>query len=298
MVSWLSWAVGAFVLSIVSAYVFLRLRYRGVGLPFGPRARQWAITIILITAIASTGIGLALAAVSDRIEVVCISLAIPSSMWLIKLFPQRNRAMPRGRLARLLTLPFTRLYDRMGDDMSDWCDIRTKAAEARPQWIADAVTYYYGQVQGRLKDSEARARLLDWQESITHKISIVRLINLDTTQARLRASLQMHRSTQDIRKYADDDLQRLAARLEAEARNELALFLAYVYQLGFTKLLIYPFRPFTTPIPNSPKTGETARRARLSAGAGSIFREFSSAILKSRSTGTLSHSHSSASNLT
>ena len=71
----------------------------------------------------------------------------------------------------------------------------------------------------------------------------MRLISLDTTPARLRDSLQTHPSTQHIRKYADDDLPRLARRLETEALNELHLFLAYVYRLGHHRLLIYPFRP-------------------------------------------------------
>jgi hypothetical protein len=131
----------------------------------------------------------------------------------------------------------------MGDDMQDWCDTRLRAASAKPQWIADAVNYYYNQVHGRVRDPRARADLERWRESITHKIGIVRLISLDTTEVRLRDALQMHPSTQNMRKYADDDLPRLARRLETEALNELHLFLAYVYRLGYHKLLIYPFRP-------------------------------------------------------
>jgi hypothetical protein len=131
----------------------------------------------------------------------------------------------------------------MGDDMQDWCDTRIQAAAPKPQWIADAVTYYYDQVRGLLKDGQARVRLDDWQESITHKIGIVRLIDLDTTPIRLREALQKHHSTQDIRKYTDEDLPRLARRLNSDALNELNLFLAYVYRRGYHKLLVYPFRP-------------------------------------------------------
>jgi hypothetical protein len=131
----------------------------------------------------------------------------------------------------------------MGDDMQDWCDTRLKAASAKPQWIADAVTYYYDQVRGGLKDGQALADLGRWQDSITHKIGIVRLISLDTTPARMREALQMRASTQHIRKYTGDDLPRLARRMESDALSELHLFLAYVYRLGNHKLLIYPFRP-------------------------------------------------------
>jgi hypothetical protein len=143
----------------------------------------------------------------------------------------------------VLTVPFGRLYERMGDDMQDWCDTRLRAASAKPQWIADAATYYYDQVRGGLKDGRARADLSRWHESITHKIGIVRLIRLDTTPARLQESLVRHPSTQHIRKYAEDDLPRLARRMESDASSELNLFLAYVYRLGYHKLLIYPFRP-------------------------------------------------------
>jgi hypothetical protein len=70
-----------------------------------------------------------------------------------------------------------------------------------------------------------------------------RLINLDTTPARLHDALQEHPSTQNLRRYSDDDLPRLTRRLESDATNELDLFLATVYRLGYHKLLIYPFRP-------------------------------------------------------
>ena len=81
----------------------------------------------------------------------------------------------------------------------------------------DAAKYYYDQVKGRIKDRRALEELCDWRDSIVHKISIVRLINLDTTPARLHDSLQKHPSTQNLRRYADDNLPRLARRLESDA---------------------------------------------------------------------------------
>ncbi len=198
----------------------------------------------MIVAIVSTGLGVALAAITHRIEPAYISVVVPGSLWFSKLPPQRDLDMRHRTLAGLLTLPFSRLYDRMGDDMEAWCDTRLHAASAKPQWIADAVKYYYDEVvRAGLKDGRALADLRRWRDSITHKIGIVRLISLDTTPARLRASLQMDPSTQRIRMYPDDDLPLLARRLESDALNELHLFLAYVYRLGYHKLLIYPFRP-------------------------------------------------------
>ena len=71
----------------------------------------------------------------------------------------------------------------MGDDMQDWCDARLSWASQSPLGLTDAVEYYYGQVTGRLTDERDRARLYRWRESVTYKISIVRLIRLGATPA-------------------------------------------------------------------------------------------------------------------
>ena len=243
MPDWVAGVVGTFAVSLILAYGFLRLRCRGIGPPFGPRARFWACLIVVGTATASTGVGLLIVAASHHVPAAYVGIVVPSGLWLSKLPPGSDR-LSSGRTfsVGVLAVPFGRLYERMGDDMQDWCDTRLKAASAKPQWIADAVTYYYGQVR-RVKDDRARADLSRWQASITHKIGIVRLIRLDTTPARLQESLVRHPSTQHIRKYAEDDLPRLARRMESDASSELNLFLAYVYRLGYHKLLIYPFRP-------------------------------------------------------
>jgi hypothetical protein len=151
--------------------------------------------------------------------------------------------LPRSLPGSLLTLPFSRLYERMGDDMEAWCDMRLRAAAPHPQWISDAAQYYSNQAEGLPRESRPRADLDRWRDSIKHKISIVRLIHLDARPERLRASLDLHPSTQHLRKYNDDDLLRLADRLETEALNELHLFLAYLYRLGYHTMLIFPFRP-------------------------------------------------------
>jgi hypothetical protein len=240
MPDYLLGVVGTFVLSLVLGYWFLRLRCRRKGRPFGPRARGWALLIVVGTAVLSAGAGLLIVAASDHVHAAYTGIIVPVGLWFPRMPPQD--LTPRT-LGAWLALPFSRLYDRMGDDMQDWCDVRIRAAEPKPQWIADAVTYYYDQVRGPLKDDQARRRLDEWQESITHKIGIVRLIDLDTTLARLGEALQKHHSTRDVRKYTDDDLLKLARRLKSDALNELNLFLAYIYQRGYHKLLIYPFRP-------------------------------------------------------
>jgi hypothetical protein len=243
-----SWIVltGTIAISLVSAYGFLMLRCRGTGNPFGRRARRWAITIVVITAAVSTGVGLAAIAAGHHTIAAYVGLLLPSGLWLGKVSGQRSRQGGSGlpqHLVALGTLPLRRLDDRMGEDMQDWCDARLRAAASKPRWLSDAAEYYDNQVGIRLKDSRARDQLTRWRESIRHKIAVVRLIGLETTTARLQSALQDHPATRDSRKYAVDDLPRLANRLIAEAENELHLFLALIYRLGYHRLLIYPFRP-------------------------------------------------------
>jgi hypothetical protein len=248
MPGWFAGAAGTFVLSVVSAYAFLRLRCRGAGYPFGRRAKWWAMSVILLTAILATGVSLAAVAVTDHVRAAFLGLVIPSGLWIGQVSTQEGRQRTAVRLRPLiscLTFPLRQLYDRMGDDLQDWCDARLDAASRAPQRVADAAQYYHHQVATRLRNNQARDQLARWRESIEHKTSIVRLISLDTTPARLNAALQWHPSTRDSGRYTADDLSYLADRLESEAQNELYLFLAQVYRLGFHNLLIYPLRPPT-----------------------------------------------------
>ena len=232
--------VGTFVVSLIVAYMFLRMRCRGIGPPFGRRSRYWASFIVVSTAALAAVVGVLIVAAS-RVPAF-VGIIVPGGLWFTKLPPQRDRDMLPRTWSAVLSLPFSRLYDRMGDDMQNWCDTRIEAARPRPQWIADAAQYYWNQMS-RVGDPRARANLDRWRDSIAHKISVVRLIDLDPGPGRLRVSLQMHASTAHARKYTDDDQARLARRLETEALNELHLFLAYAYRLGYHKMLIYPFRP-------------------------------------------------------
>jgi hypothetical protein len=240
MLGWVVGGVGTFFVSLVFAWFFLLIRCRGVGPPFGPRAKPWAVVIMVGTALVSTGLGLVILAASHQAPAAYVGIVVPGGLWFTTVSPPRDQP---GALAAWLKRPLSRLYDGMGEDMQAWCDVRHEAAAEKPQWISDAATYYYSQVEGRLKDARAQAELREWRDSIAHKIGIVRLIHLDTTPARLRDSLQKHSTTRNMRRYADDDLPRLARRLESEALNELNLLLACVYRLGYHRLLIYPFRP-------------------------------------------------------
>ncbi len=261
MLGWVVGGVGTFVLSLIFSSWFLKLRCRTVGPPFGPRAWPWASVIVAATAIVSAGVGLLILAASHAAPTAYVGVLVPGGLWLTDVSAPRDRP---GPLAPWLRLPLSRLYDAMGEDMQTWCDTRRVAAEQETQWISDAAKYYFDQVKGRLRDRQARERLDGWRESVMHKIAVVRLINLDTTPARIQTALQQHPSTRNMRRYAEDDLPLLADRLESDAINELNLFLAYLYRLGYHKLLIYPFRPEVNRTlrvsTNEPGTPEPHRR--------------------------------------
>ncbi len=246
MPGWVAVA-GTFALSAVSAYVFLRLSCRKSGNPFGRRAKWWAMSVIVLTAIVSTGVSLAAVAVSDHARAAVLGLVIPSGLWIGQASTQRSLGRASTMLRSVVscvTFPLRQLYDSMGDDMQEWCDMRRDAASRSPQRVADAAQYYHNQVAGRLRDGQDREPIDRWKESIDHKVGVIQLINLDTTPARLYATLQWHWSTRDYVKFAGDP-QGLAERLESDAQNELHLFLAHVYRLGYHNLLIYPIRPST-----------------------------------------------------
>jgi len=249
MPNWVFGVVGTFVLSLILACWLLRQRCRGIGPPFGPRARFWAILIVVSTATVSAGVGLLLVVASHHAQAAYAGIIVPGRLWFSRLSPEGDRlSSGRRNPASVLTFLLSRLYARMGDDMQAWRDVRIQAASVEPKWIADAVTYYSNQVRCGLKDQRVQAELDRRQRSIICSIDIVLLINLDTTRARLVERLQAHPSVQ-VRRYPDDDLRWLADRLESDAVGELHQFLDRAYQLGYHKMLIYPFRPFANRVP-------------------------------------------------
>ena len=245
-------AAATVVVSVISAYCFLRLRCRRVGNPFGARARWCSLSIIATLVVLSTGIGLAYVTLSHHFGAAYVGLALPSVLWLGRASIPRDGGQ-HSPVTGILMWPLRRLDDLMGEDMQEWCDVRSRAVANHPAWVSDAAHYYWSQVAGRVKDEKALRDLARWRESIEHKIKAARMADLDSPQ-RLRDALAAHPSTRNARKYRLDD-PRLADRLRSDAENELHLFLFTLYRLGFYKLLIYPFRP---PTPARRKRGQPA----------------------------------------
>ncbi|HLX48376.1 MAG TPA: hypothetical protein VKS82_08590 [Streptosporangiaceae bacterium] len=239
---------------MVTAYVFLRLRCRGIGYPFGPLARWWSYSIITLTAIISAFLGLAAGAASGQVHVAYVGVVLPIGLLLGRAPGDMGTRAGRapGWLSHVLSFPLRRLNDRMGDDMHNWCQERHRAVADNPKWVADAAQYYCNQVAGRIKDGRTELYLGRLRESIQHKIKVMRAIELGDSPARLRNALQAHPATANQHQFTVDDLDLLSGRLRTEAEHELGMLLAFIHKRGFHKLLIYPFRP--------PKPGRPARR--------------------------------------
>jgi hypothetical protein len=250
--------VGTFVLSLLVACKVLRMRCRGIGPPFGPRARYWASFIVVSTAIVSTAVGLLIALATSSAPAALVGVIVSGGLWFAKVPPHRDQNFEPRTPSSAPTLPFLRLYERIGLDMAAWCKIRCQATEPKPQYVGDAVEYYWN-LMGRVTNRRDRDLLDHRRASIAHKISLVRLIELDAGPARLRAQLELYSSTANPRKYNVDKQDKLAMRLENDAREELGRFLAHAYRLGYHKMLIYPFRVGTyrpePPPPGAPPPG-------------------------------------------
>ncbi len=250
MPSWVPAVVVTLVLSVVSAYGFLLLRYRRSGRPFGPLARWWAVATVVFTAAISTGLGLAVVAASHHVRAAYVGLVLPSSLLLgesiSRRIHERDSLMPE-RLVACLAFPLRRLNDRMGEDLQNWCDARLQPVWQNAQRISEAAIYYYSQVESRLKNIQAQEEFDHSRQSIVRKCKIVLLIDRGTDPDMLWAALRSHPDMQNMNKHSADDLVNLARRLEIEAGNELLLFLAHLYRLGYHKLLIYGFRTPSRP---------------------------------------------------
>jgi hypothetical protein len=200
------------------------------------------MTVVLMTAIVATGLGVAAVAISDHLRAVYIGVLVPSGLWLGKrsasYSSRRGTALARTFFTEV-TAPLRHLNDRMGDDMRQWCQARS-AAVGSSELIYDAAAHYYLQVTNQVKDRQKHHDLDVRLGSIKHKVAIAQQARLGTTRSSvLHDDLQDHPSTRANKKYSADDPDLLACRLESDAENELELLLARIYQLGYRKLVTY-----------------------------------------------------------
>src|ERR1035441_9481603 len=105
MPGWVAGFAGTMVISVVSAYVFLRLRCRGAGNPFGHRARWWAVTVVVITAAVAPVLGAAAGAGGDHVRAAYVGLCVPGGLrggkGSTRYRPEQGGFLPRTLVACL-----------------------------------------------------------------------------------------------------------------------------------------------------------------------------------------------------
>ena len=212
--------VVTFALSLILSCTFLRMRCRGVGTPFGPRARYWGTFIAVSTAAVSTAVGMLIVAASSHSGAAYAGIIVAPGLLLSKVPPQRDLEMRPRTGAHLVTLPFSRLYDRIGDDMQAWCDYRMAAAKSEPRYLGHTVQYYWNQMS-RVRDRRTRDILDTLRKSIVHKMDCVRLIDLDASHgpaARRVPAAPLHAAHPGLHRRRPD----LAGPAVGERRRERA----------------------------------------------------------------------------
>ena len=232
--------VGTFVVSLIVAYWFLRIRCRGIGPPFGRRARYWASFIVVSTAALAAAVGV---------------LILP---------PAASRAPCRGHRAGRSVVHQTAPAARPGHAAQDVVRRADPPVQppVRPDGRRHAVLVRYqdrgGEAQAAV-DSGRRAVLLEPDEPDHRSAGAGQSGPLAGLH---RAQDQHGAADRPGRRPGPAAGQPAVARLDG-ARPQVQrrrpgpagpaagdrgaerahLFLAYAYRLGYHKMLIYPFRP-------------------------------------------------------
>jgi hypothetical protein len=233
-----------FFLACVSAAFFLQLRCQGKGRAFGPSSRWWALSVIGLTGMLSTGVAFALVTIGHQLPSAFASLGVvaPSGLWLGHIrqgTPERNSLYKAAS-----TLWLTWLLGRMGEGMAEdklaWCDRRVD-----PNWHADelilAARFYHDYLQERLTADDRRRYRIGWlMQNIEVRLDVVRLIDGSAGRSKVVAALKAPRLADQARYQRSlDDLTRLGSLLRHDAERDLGRMLAAAYNVGLYRLDLY-----------------------------------------------------------
>jgi hypothetical protein len=233
-----------FVLACVSATLFLLMRCEGKGRAFGPTSRRWAVIVILLTSLLSAGGAVLLAALGQYVPAVILGLGVaaPGGLCLGRIregIPERHSvysAAPTLWLGWLLA----RLSEGMAEDKFNWCERHVDAAWQTDQLIM-AAHHYHDYLSEVLSDEDRkRYRIRSLLQDIEIRLDIVLLIESHAPRSRIVTGLNKSRLGREARyQRCLDDLGRLAARLDHDARRSLERLIAAAYLSGLYRLSRY-----------------------------------------------------------
>jgi len=231
-----------FLLACVSATFFLLMRCEGKGRAFGPSSWPWSVLVVMFTSLLSAGGALSLTLLGRHVPNVIMTLGIaaPGGLCLGRIregVPERRSvysAAPTLWLGWLLA----RMNDGMAEDKLDWCERRVDESW-HPDELILAAHFYHDYLSERLSDEDRkRYRIRGLLQDVETRIDIVMLIDAHAPRSRVVAALKTSRIGREARYQRNlDDLGRLGARLEHDARRALerlvaAAYVSSLYRLG------------------------------------------------------------------
>jgi hypothetical protein len=226
-------------LTCVSATFFLFVRCHGIGRPFGRNSRVWALLVIGVTSLLSTGAALVGAAVVAHLPTAFIGIFAPSGLWLSQV--QNRRIERRSLVDDLSTLWLRRLLARLQEGMADernaWCEQRLDEAWSTSE-LSTAARRYRDYLHDRMPPEERSRRQVNAHvKAIEARLNVVQLIDNGSGRTKVSDALQGSRVTR-IARYSShlDDLGRMADILRHDAERDLIRLLCLAYSGRYYRL--------------------------------------------------------------
>lgn len=233
-----------FALACASATFFLFLRCEGKGRLFGRSSRRWALSVIGVTSVVSTGAAFAVVTIVNHLPSAFVGVGViaPSWLWVGQIRSRRDDQ--RSRMRDLSTLWLTwllaRMHESLAEDRLTWCEQRVD-----PTWSTDelnrAARFYHEYLRERLSPEERRRGRIHAQLSaIEARLNVTHLIENSAGRTKVASALQGSRTTKEARysRYLDD-LSRLADILRHDAERDLVRLLGSAYNAGYYGMTVY-----------------------------------------------------------
>jgi hypothetical protein len=239
-----SWTLSlsiTFALTCASATFFLFQRCHGAGRPFGRGSRVWALLVIGVTSLLSTGVAVAGAMFAAHLPMAFLGLGVvgPSGLWLSQIHDRR--AERHGLVQDVWTLWLSRLLARLQEGMAEernaWCEQRLDQAWSTSE-LSMAARHYRDYLRDRMSPEERRrSRIYALPKAIETRLAVVQLIDDGSGRPEVSDALQASHVTKGAR-YSNHlgDLGRMADILRHDAERDLVRLLGFAYSGGYYRM--------------------------------------------------------------
>jgi hypothetical protein len=241
-----------FALACASATFFLFLRCEGKGRLFGPSSRRWALSVIGVTSVVSTGAAFVVVTIVNHLPSAFVGVGVlaPSWLWVGQIRSRRDdeRSRIRDMSTLWLTWLLARMHESLAEDRLTWCEQRVD-----PMWSTDelnrAARFYHEYLRERLSpDERRRGRIHAHLNAIEARLDVIHLIENSAGRTKVASALQGSRITKEVRyrRYLDDP-SRLADILRHDAERDLVRLLGSAYSAGYYSMAAYNPPSWATP---------------------------------------------------